>query len=134
MKLQTYGVLVMGCWSVFFLRILPGFSSFSFWAVVSLTVGMGAVHCTVNLCGDHESEEKIKGSSWKQYPWGVGIGWTLLIFILAAILPQYWSELFPLLVIGALYCASRLWTTRQSEDKLEDVSSGPDVNREAQEH
>ncbi len=58
----------------------------------------------------------------------------LLIFILAAILPQYWSELFPLLVIGALYCASRLWTTRESEDKLEDVSSGPDVNREAQEH
>jgi hypothetical protein len=97
-----------------------------YWQIISLLVGMGALYCTVNLYSD--SEEKTEGSSWRLYPWVVGISWQLGVWILASILPQYWSELFPLLVIGALYGASRLWTARETEDSPQELSSSVDAN------
>jgi hypothetical protein len=113
MKQQTYSVLVNLSWGIFFINMW-GIEP-SIWSLISLYIAFSAVYFTVELHATHvpevRSERPVTFRSWV-----VAVCWGGLLLIFAANLTPYWSQLCPLLGIGALYCASRIWPACKPED------------------
>lgn len=136
MKPRLFSFLAIGPWVVFWMNLWDNQLSYWFW--ISVIVSCAAVQCTVLLLANYGPAGKSENSpDWRPtegspawVAWVVTICWVGVLTAIARHLPPYWSQLFPLLVILALYCASRLWTARKSEEKLEDLPSPTGAGRE----
>jgi hypothetical protein len=119
MKPRTYSVLALMSWAIFFARLWENQPSYWYW--ISVSVGFSALYYTAQLYPNHKSEEKPTDRS--RHEGVAAVCWGGFVLITASHLPPYWSQLFPLLTILALYLASRMWIDRKSEEKLENLSS-----------
>ncbi len=132
MKPRLFSFLAIGPWVVFWMNLWDNQLSYWFW--ISVLVGCAAVQCTALLFANHGSSGKCENRYFEGSPWWVSwlvaFCWIGVLMPIAHYLPPYWSQLFPLLVILALYCASRLWTGRKSGEKLEDLPSPTGAGRE----
>jgi hypothetical protein len=126
MKPRTYSVLALVSWAIFFARLWQDQLSYWFW--ISFLVGFSAVYYTAQLYTGHSPEEMPKDRSRHE---GVAAAfWGGFVLITADYLPPYWSQLFPLITILAVYVASRLWTGHKSEENFEDLPSPMGPERE----
>jgi hypothetical protein len=138
MKPQLFSFLVPGTWVCFWMNLWWNQASYWFW--IGVLVGVGAVPCTVALLGNDGSA----GQAAKRFHWGptegspqwvawvVSVCWIGILVAIARHLPEYWSQLFPLLVIIGLWSAWKLWPGLKSEGKLEDDSSQTGTGQQGQ--
>jgi hypothetical protein len=130
--------IVFACWITFFLKLSEGIS-FP-WDWISYFIGLGAVIVTAMLHGAPKPQAELKPRSRLEWilhePTTRGgfllytLCWAIGLTILTRPLPTCWSQMFPLMVIVALYCASRIWPAGEPEDRP-DVPAPQGVDREA---
>lgn len=122
MKQDFYYCLMVAGWVAFFFRITdswPGLSS-----LFCVVVGATAIVCTGMLFISNrwsgKSQEPPGEAAATTLPYwgstGVTIGGCIAFNMISDRLPQYWSEISPLIGIVAVYCASRLFPERNETE------------------
>jgi hypothetical protein len=137
MKRQYSSVFSAISWCFFVSEIWKDLPSYWFW-ICFLTFFL-AVYCTTKLFAEDMIQITVskvqpqRSSSIQDPSWMLlvsAFGWAFFLTVVVGMLPQYWSQLFPLLTIPVLYIVSWLYTNRKSEEKHDDLVSPEPSNHE----